>query len=177
CLALAERGAEPDAQTLAAEAARRGAPVVVVEGVADPRNLGAVFRTARAFGAGAVLLGPGGADPLYRQTVRVSLGASLEVPFASCPRWPDALAALEEAGFAVWALCADEGEPLAGLRPSGPVALLLGGEAHGLSPGARARAQRRVRIPVAPGSDSLNVATASGIALYHVVAGTTACAS
>ncbi|MDX1649195.1 MAG: RNA methyltransferase, partial [Myxococcota bacterium] len=59
CLALAERGAEPDARTLATEAARRGAPVVVVEGVADPRNLGAVFRNARAFGAGAVLLGPG----------------------------------------------------------------------------------------------------------------------
>lgn len=177
CLALAERGGPAAPEALCAAAARAGGPVVAVEGVADPRNLGSVFRNAHAFGAAAVLLAPGGADPLYRQAVRVSLGSTLEVPFAACPRWPEELEALRAAGFEVWALCADEGGPLPRQAPPARAALLLGGEERGLSPAARARADRRVRIPTVPGFDSLNVATASGIALHHVAGEGLACAS
>jgi tRNA G18 (ribose-2'-O)-methylase SpoU len=177
CLALAERGPGEDAEALWRAAAGRRAPLLVLEGLADPQNVGGVFRNARAFGAAGVLLGGGGADPLHRKAIRVSTGATLELPFAACPRWPEELGALREAGFGVWALCADEGGDLRRLAPPARVALLLGGEAHGLTREARSRAERRVRIAVAPGADSLNVATASGIALHHVTAEAWPCAS
>lgn len=181
CLALAERGPGATAPALlAAAAASPRSRVLVLEGLADPQNVGSVFRNARAFGVDAVLLAAGGADPLYRKAVRVSTGATLEVPFARCPAWPAELDALGAAGYERWALCADEGEDLRRLdRASLPdrLALLLGGEDRGLAPEARARADRRVRIATAPGFDSLNVATASGIALHHVAVGGAPCVS
>ena len=114
----------------------------------------------------ATLLGPGCADPLYRRSVRVSMGHVLRVPFAPLVPWPGGLEALRAAGFRVAALTpAADAVPLAqaGLG-TGRVAWLLGAEGPGLSADALAAADLAVRIPMAPGADSLNVATAAAIA-------------
>jgi tRNA G18 (ribose-2'-O)-methylase SpoU len=145
----------------------------VLEGVTNPDNIGGIFRNALAFGCAGVVLGPGCADPLYRKAIRVSVGAALRVPFAVCDPWPAGLDALKGAGFTLLALSTDMGavpltrlthEQLAGER----VAMLLGSEGQGLSVEALARAALQVRIPMAPGVDSLNVATAAGIGLYEL---------
>jgi tRNA G18 (ribose-2'-O)-methylase SpoU len=114
----------------------------------------------------AVLLGPGCADPLYRRSVRVSMGHVLRVPFAPLQRWPEDLDTLQAAGFRVVALTPASGAvPLmqAGVV-TGRVAWLLGAEGAGLSGAALSAADLAVRIPMAPGVDSLNVATAAAIA-------------
>lgn len=164
-LALAERPAERDPAEVVA--ARR--LVLVVEAVNDFENVGAIFRNAAAFGAGAVILDPRTADPLYRRCVRVSLGHVLQVPFARMGDWPSGLADLSRAGFTVLALSpAGDAEigAVAG-EVSGPVALVVGSEGNGLSAGAMAAADRVVRIPMAAGVDSLNVATAAAVALHR----------
>ena len=148
--------------------------VAVVEGLGDHENLGALFRNAAALGVGAVLLDPTTADPLYRRSVRVSLGHVLRVPWTRLPAWPEGLDDLRSLGFEIVALTpAPDAEPVdrlvtapGGLSPRR--ALLLGAEGPGLSDGALRAADRRVRIPLAPGVDSLNVATAAAIA-FHVV--------
>jgi tRNA G18 (ribose-2'-O)-methylase SpoU len=141
---------------------------VVVEAVNDHQNLGAIFRNAAALGAGAVLLDPGCCDPLYRRAVRVSLGHVLRVPFTRLEPWPAALRSLAGWGFSVVALDPGAPEPIESLQRHGPLALLLGGEASGLSEAARRAADHRVRIPMAAGVDSLNVATAAAIALHRL---------
>lgn len=176
--------ASPGAVAARALAAGPGAPavVVVLEGLGDHENLGAVFRNAAAFGAAAVLLDPTCADPLYRRSVRVSLGHVLAVPFARMERWPDGLGELRAAGFFVAALAperpGDTGtgaraprctvRELAHRRPDGPVALVAGAEGPGLSAAARRAADVLVAVPMAAGVDSLNVATATAIALYEL---------
>lgn len=147
--------------------------VAVLEGLNDHENLGALFRNAAAFGVDAVLLDPTTADPLYRRSVRVSAGHVLRVPWTRVDDWPAGLDTLRDRGFSLAALT-----PAAGAEPidrlvrdlPGRVALLLGAEGPGLSAAALARVDRRVRIPIAAGVDSLNVATAAAIA-FHVVAG------
>lgn len=166
-LAVADRPAPPDALALAAGARL----VAVAEAVNDHENLGSLFRNAAALGVDAVLLGPRCADPLYRRCVRVSMGHVLRVPFAPLPgAWPASLAALRAAGLTVAALTpAPDALPLAAAGLSGArTALLVGAEGPGLSPEALAAADLRVRIPMAPGVDSLNVATAAAIASYEV---------
>ncbi len=161
-LASAGRLPLPDVATATAGADL----VVVVEGVNDHENLGALFRNAAALGVDAVMLGPGCADPLYRRSVRVSMGHVLRVPFASLRSWPDDLEALRVAGFRIAALTpAVKAVPLtqAGVA-TGRVAWLLGAEGSGLSSVALGAADLAVRIPMAPGVDSLNVATAAAIA-------------
>jgi tRNA G18 (ribose-2'-O)-methylase SpoU len=156
------------------EAVRGARTVAAVEGLGDHENLGALFRNAAALDVGAVLLDPTTADPLYRRSVRVSLGHVLRVPWTRLPAWPDGLDALRSLGFEIVALTpAPDTEPVdrlvtapGGLSPRR--ALLLGAEGPGLSDGALRAADRRVRIPLAPGVDSLNVATAAAIA-FHVV--------
>jgi tRNA G18 (ribose-2'-O)-methylase SpoU len=162
-LAAADRPALPSVDELAASATR----LLVVEGVNDHENLGALFRNAAAFGVDAVVLDPTASDPLYRRATRVSLGHVLRVPFARARSWPEELDHLRAAGWAVVALSPDADEPLESLVASPPprLALLVGAEGDGLSDGARAGADRRVRIPMAPGVDSVNVATAAAIAL------------
>ena len=144
--------------------------LVVVEGVNDQENLGAIFRNAAAFGAGAVFLDPTCGDPLYRRSVRVSLGHVLRVPFARLTPWPAALGALRHAGYAVLALTPSPGaesiEDVACELRNLPVALFVGAEGPGLSPTALGMA-RQVRVPMAPGVDSLNVAAATAVALYR----------
>ena len=164
-LALAERPAERDPADIVA--GRR--LVLVVEAVNDFENLGALFRNAAAFGAGAVILDPRTADPLYRRCVRVSLGHGLQVPFARGGDWPSGLAGLGRAGFTVVALSPDgDGEiGHVAAEVSGPVALMVGSEGDGLSAGAMAAADWVARIPMAAGVDSLNVATAAAVALHR----------
>lgn len=166
-----------------ARAAGRRPVLAVLEGLNDHENLGGIFRNAAAFGVGGVLLDPRCADPLYRRSVRVSLGHVLAVPSARLAPLPGGLGPLRAAGYAVWALAPDHGEgggggnraPLARLaRRLGEatgVAVLLGAEGTGLSAGALAAADERVAIPMAPGVDSLNVATAAAIAFYELAGG------
>jgi tRNA G18 (ribose-2'-O)-methylase SpoU len=170
CLALGERGRPTAAHEVVAPAGPR--IVLALEELADPDNVGAVFRNAAAFGAAGVLLSPGCADPLYRKAIRVSMGATLSTPF-SRTEWADGLAALRGAGYALVALTPDrraDAIDVAAARgvPSRRLALIVGAEGAGLSQESRAAADLWVRIPMAPGADSLNVATACGIALHRL---------
>ncbi len=155
-----------------ADLARTARVLAVLEGVGDHENLGALFRNAAAFGVDGVLLGPRCSDPLYRRSVRVSMGHVLRVPFADLPgEWPSSLELLHAAGLQIVALTPGAGSvPLGGSGLAGRrVALLLGAEGPGLSEAALAAADVRVRIPMAPGVDSLNVATAAAVA-FHALA-------
>lgn len=168
-LAAADRLPLPAVADLVA----RARLVVVVEGLGDHENVGALFRNAAAFGADAVLLDPTTADPLYRRSVRVSLGHVLRVPWTRLAPWPAGLRQLRDRGIAVLALTPDPGaEPIddvvAPALPPGPVALVVGAEGPGLTGAALTAADRRVRIPIAAGVDSLNVATAAAIALHRL---------
>jgi tRNA G18 (ribose-2'-O)-methylase SpoU len=161
-LAVAARRPQADPKSLLA-----GTDLaVVVEGVNDPENLGAIFRNAAALGAGAVLLDPTCCDPLYRRAVRVSMGHALRIPFARLEPWPGALCQLSALGFAVIALDPAAPAPIDAIRPDPPLALLVGSEGSGLSEAARAAAGYQARIPMAAGVDSLNVATALAVALH-----------
>jgi tRNA G18 (ribose-2'-O)-methylase SpoU len=131
-----------------------------------------VFRNALAFGADAVLLAPGGADPLFRKAVRVSMAATLAVPFARALLWPADLDKLRAEGFVVLACVAQQdATPLDAFGRTLPlpprVVLLFGTEGAGLEPATRAAADALLTVPTAAGIDSLNVATASGIVLHH----------
>lgn len=167
CLALAERGPETDWQSLAAT----HGVFAVLDRLADPDNVGSIFRHAAAFGLAGVLLHPDCADPLYRKAIRTSMGAALNVPFARLTPWPDALDVLRQRGCRVAALTlSPDATPLREARTAlehRPLALLLGNEGAGLSPGALAAADLHLRIPMAPGADSLNVAAAAAIAFYE----------
>jgi tRNA G18 (ribose-2'-O)-methylase SpoU len=143
--------------------------IVALEGVTNADNVGAVFRNAASFGAGAVLLSPTCCDPLYRKAIRASMGHVLRVPFARVEPWPDAMTALHASGFTVAALsprgAAMTLDAFAATHRDKRVALLVGSEGTGLSDAAGRVADLRVRIPMAPGIDSLNLAVATGIAL------------
>jgi len=154
----------------AERAAERAGTLAVLEGVNDHENLGALFRNAAAFGVDGVLLGPGCGDPLYRRSVRVSMGHVLAVPFAPMPEpWPAGLKWLRDQGFRVLALTPGGPSTLRDeLGGAGRVAVLLGSEGHGLTEEAMAAADAAVRIPMAPGVDSLNVATAGAVAFYEL---------
>lgn len=149
-----------------AELVERARLVAVLEGVNDHENMGSLFRNAAAFGVDAVLLSPDCCDPLYRRSVRVSLGHVLHVPFTT-------LGSLDGlARFTTLALTpAPEAEVLGSVERSDRMAVLLGAEGSGLRAETLAAADRRVRIPMAPGVDSLNVATAAAIAFHHLTGG------
>jgi tRNA G18 (ribose-2'-O)-methylase SpoU len=145
--------------------------VAVLEGVGDHENLGALFRNAAALGVDGILVGPACSDPLYRRSVRVSMGHVLRVPFATFESWPAGLGPLRDRGFRLAALTPRaDSVPLRSLRGHGleRVALMLGSEGPGLSEEALAVADLAVRIPMADGVDSLNVATAAAVAFYEL---------
>jgi tRNA G18 (ribose-2'-O)-methylase SpoU len=165
-LALGRRGEESSAEALLARAGAR-VRVVVLFGIANHDNMGGIFRNAAAFGADAVLLDADCCDPLYRKAIRVSVGAALVVPFARLKRGEDVPALLDRHGFTALALTPSGAVDLKDLAPPARAAVLLGAEGPGLPADILART-RRVRIPMASGFDSLNVATASGIVLHHL---------
>jgi tRNA G18 (ribose-2'-O)-methylase SpoU len=134
--------------------------------------MGGILRNVAAFGADAVVLGPGCCDPLYRKAIRVSMGAALRVPFCHAGDWASDLQSVRAAGFTIAALVTDEGADdiawcASTLSAETRLALMAGSEGGGLTREALAHADVRVRIPMAPGMDSLNVATATGIALHR----------
>jgi tRNA G18 (ribose-2'-O)-methylase SpoU len=146
--------------------------VVVLEDVNSHTNIGAIFRCAAGLGMDAVLLTPRCADPLYRRSVRVSMGEVFAIPYARFDAWPGGLAALD--GFQLLALTPDAtATPLDVLRfpDDAKLALLLGAEGPGLSAPALSGAQP-VRIPMRNGVDSLNVAAAAAVACYALRRGT-----
>ena len=156
----------PTAEVIAG--ARR---VVVIEDVVDHTNVGAIFRAAAGIGADAVLVTPRCADPLYRRSVRVSMGTVLQVPWTRIPEWPEGADILHEAGFHIAALAlSDDAVDLAAFaaEPPDKIALLLGSEGDGLSRAAIHAADSIVTIPMLHGVDSLNVASASAVALWAI---------
>jgi len=153
-------------------AARGGAGarrVAVLEDVVDHTNVGAAFRSAAALGVDAVLVTPRCADPLYRRSVRVSMGTVFQVPWTRIDPWPDGIAVLREAGFVTAALAlTDDSVTLDALVADPPerLAMVLGAEGHGLKPVTVAESDLVVRIPMAGGVDSLNVAAAAAVAFW-----------
>ena len=149
----------------------RSSRLVVLEGLNDPENLGAIARSARAFGVDGLVLDPTCIDPYTRRTVRVSMG---EILFLPCCRidaatWPELMSALRRAAFETWALTPDPaGTNIWDLRPPERLALVLGAEGTGLAPGTMAASVHRVRLPIDPAVDSLNVGAAAAVALAIV---------
>jgi len=167
-LASADRRPLPDLATLAHDADL----AVMIEGVNDHENLGALFRNAAAFGAGAVVLDPTTADPLYRRSTRVSMGNVLTLPYGRAQEWPGAIARLQGLGFQVLALTPSvEADDIRSVAVRARQAVLVGAEGPGLSAAALAAADRRIRVTMAPGVDSLNVATAAAVVLHHLAIG------
>jgi tRNA G18 (ribose-2'-O)-methylase SpoU len=174
CLAIGERPSRATVGDLLARlpAARR---MVALERIANADNLGGIFRNAAAFGADAVALGPGCCDPLYRKAIRVSMGAALRVPFCDASDWGADLDRLRASGFTVAALVTDPDADdivryASAFQAGGRLALLAGSEGAGLTLESLAHADVALRIPMAPGVDSLNVAAATGIALHRFFA-------
>ncbi len=164
CLALAQRAAPMPLPDLAA--ARR---LLALEGVTDPDNVGGLFRTALAFGADAVILDAATADPLYRKAIRTSVAATLRVPFARHGDWRAALDGVRAAGMHTIALTPHpDALPLADYASRAPdrLAIVVGSEGFGMSSESLSRADVRIRIPIDPRADSLNVVSAAAIALY-----------
>jgi tRNA G18 (ribose-2'-O)-methylase SpoU len=156
---------------LAADVLAAAERVAVLEGLVSHTNLGAIFRSAAALGMDAVLLSPTCADPLYRRSVRVSMGEVFAVPYARLEPWPDGLETVRAAGFSLLGLALSEGavpiqELPAGLRRR--PALLLGAEGSGLTPAALARLDATVVIPMRHGVDSLNVGSAAAVAFWEM---------
>jgi tRNA G18 (ribose-2'-O)-methylase SpoU len=182
CLAIGERGRPRDV----GEVARAAQRLVVLERVANADNVGALIRSAAAFGAG-VLLDPASTDPLYRKAIRTSMGAALQVPFARVAPWPDALLTLRDHGYAIVGLAPRATETMEAVASdmaavtsdmaavasgfSRKIAILLGHEGEGLSAAALDACTHRARIAIRPDVDSLNVATAGAIALYELARG------
>ena len=143
--------------------------VAVLEDVVDHTNVGAAFRSAAAIGVDAVLVTPRCADPLYRRSVRVSMGTVFQVPWTRGDPWPGGIDLLREAGFVTAALAlSDDSVGLDALEADPPerLALVLGAEGDGLKPATIAAADLTVRIPMAGGVDSLNVAAAGAVAFW-----------
>ncbi len=164
-IAAMNRPALPDAAVLL-EGARR---VVVLENVADPTNVGAIFRSVGSIGADAVLVTPRCSDPFYRRAIRVSMGTVLQVPWTRVGDWDELSGMLAAAGFHTAALALAPGAvPLAEFAAAPPerVAIVLGAEGDGLTPRAIAAADTVVTIPMRHGIDSLNVAAASAVAMW-----------
>jgi tRNA G18 (ribose-2'-O)-methylase SpoU len=180
-LAALQRRELPPVATVLRDASR----IIVLEDLVDHGNVGAIFRCAAALGVDAVLLSPRCADPLYRRSVKVSMGAVFAIPYARMTEWFEGLAELKNSGFKVLALTPDEnaapltragiGDPDELPRQAGKIALLLGTEGDGLSARWLHEADQAVRIPMDPaaranGVDSLNVVAAAAIAC-HLLAG------
>ena len=163
-LASLERRPLPDLPAVL-EGARS---ILVLEDIVDHTNVGAIFRSGAALGFDAVLLSPRCADPLYRRSIKVAMGAVFTMPWTRVPDWASALPTLSTYGFTTVALTLAPDataieDAVAGLDR---VALVLGSEGHGLSRQWEQSADRRAIIPMREGIDSLNVAAATAVACY-----------
>jgi len=149
------------------ELVRDARRIVILENVADPTNVGAIFRSVAGIGADAVLVTPRCSDPFYRRAIRVSMGTVLQVPWTRLGEWDAAREQLAEFHIAALALTPDA-VSLRSFAPAAPerVALVLGAEGEGLTPEALAAADTVVQIPMAHGIDSLNVAATAAVAMY-----------
>jgi tRNA G18 (ribose-2'-O)-methylase SpoU len=166
-LASMERLPLPSLAATVAEARR----VMVLEDIVDHTNVGAIFRSAAGLGTDAVLVTPRCADPLYRRSIRVSMGTVFQVPWTRIDPWPESVGTLRDLGFEVVALALTEDSlPLDEYASDAPerVALVLGTEGDGLSRRALQTVDRAVRIPMAGGVDSLNVAAAAAVAAWEL---------
>ncbi len=146
--------------------------LVVLEGLSNHDNVGSVFRSASVLAGGGigVLLSPGCCDPLYRKSLRVSMGHALKVPFATVRDWPVGLASVRDLGFELIAMDPRAGaEPIDTIGPLERPALVFGAEGPGLSDAVRDLIGRSVTIPQAPGADSLNISVAAAVALHRTV--------
>ena len=168
CLAIGERMPPTPWRNLIGHAR----VIVALERVGNPDNVGGIFRNAAAFGVGAVLLDEATSDPLYRKSIRTSMGASLVVPFARVGLLPGMLSELPRDEFATVALTpASAAAPLASIASaarSRSVVLVLGHEGEGLSEDTLRACEFQARIPISSAVDSLNVASAAAIALHEV---------
>ena len=155
-----------------ADLVRDARTVAVLEGVNDHVNLGSIFRNAAGLGVDAVIFGSGCADPLYRRSVRVSMGHALLVPFARAQSWPGELEILRDNGFHLLAMTPDPAaralSDVVGELRDAKAAVLVGAEGPGLTETVMRACDERVRIPMARGTDSLNVATAAALAFYSL---------
>ena len=164
-IAAMHRPALPDPAALLADARR----ILILENVTDPTNVGAIFRSAGAIGADAILVTPRCSDPFYRRAIRVSMGTVLQVPWTRVGDWPSTRQLLSNHGFHVAALALTP--DAVSLRDfhgeqHDRLALLLGAEGEGLTDEALAAAHAVVQIPMKHGIDSLNVAAASAVAMW-----------
>ncbi|MBN9070991.1 MAG: RNA methyltransferase [Rhizobiales bacterium] len=167
-LAAGRRPQQPDLEEVL-DALPAEALVLVLVGIANHDNMGALFRNAAAFGVDLVLLDSTSCDPLYRKAIRVSVGAALKVPFAVAGSAAEIAASLAARGFSNLALSPRGGEDIRTVRAGPRVALFMGTEGEGL-PAAVMAAMRTARIRMAEGFDSLNVAAAAAIALHQLAA-------
>ena len=176
-VAAADRAEELSVQDVldAANADDQPHVLCVLEGVGDHENIGSIFRNAAGLGVRGVLFGAGTADPLYRRSVRVSMGHVLKVPFAhfsgTPTTWQRQLTELQDRGYTVVALTPNSDNELRDVvggveKNNGKVAIMVGAEGPGLTEHAMRAADVRAKIPMQPGTDSLNVATAAAIGFY-----------
>jgi tRNA G18 (ribose-2'-O)-methylase SpoU len=168
-LASMRRPVLPDVADLLATLGPGSCRIVLLEDIVDHTNVGAIFRSVAALGADAVLVSPRCADPLYRRSVRVSMGTVFQVPWTRMLDWRSAASALKQSGFTIAALAlSDDSVTLDEFVRNAPtrLALALGAEGDGLSAFAVAEADVAVRVPMQGGVDSLNVAAASAVALW-----------
>ena len=164
-LAAMERKPQPTLETIL----DRARTVVVLEDIVDHTNVGAIFRSAAALGADAVLISPRCADPLYRRSIRVSMGTVFSVPWARIEPWPGGIDLLREHGFTTAALALrDDAMSVREFARAGhrKTALVMGTEGAGLSRRTIESADARVIIPMSHGIDSLNVAAAAAVAVF-----------
>ncbi|WP_442859921.1 TrmH family RNA methyltransferase [Brevibacterium sp. CCUG 69071] len=148
---------------------KRRSRIAIFENIVDHTNLGAAFRSAAAIGVDAVLVTPSCADPLYRRSIRVSMGTVFQVPWTRIDSWPDDIDLIKEYGYVVAGMTLGEGaisldELVAEDHPH--LALVFGTEGQGLTRQADRRLDRRVTIPMMHGVDSLNIAASAAVAFY-----------
>jgi tRNA G18 (ribose-2'-O)-methylase SpoU len=167
-IAAMHRPQLPSVESLLEDARR----VVILENVADPTNVGAIFRSVGAIGADAVLVTPRCSDPFYRRAIRVSMGTVLQVPWTRVGDWASTRRVLTASGFHLVAMAlSPDAVGLRDFAANTPekLALVLGAEGDGLTAEALEAADTIVQIPMAHGIDSLNVAAASAVAMWALV--------
>lgn len=162
-IAAMNRPVLPSPESLLSTAKR----VIILENVADPTNVGAIFRSVGAIGADAVFVTPRCSDPFYRRSIRVSMGTVLQVPWTRLGDWTSTRRLLAASGFQIAALAlTPDAVSLRDFVAPGKLALVLGAEGDGLTPEALAAADTIVQIPMAHGIDSLNVAATAAVAMW-----------